>query len=303
MLVDHRPGTTRDAIDALVERDGKRYVFIDTAGIRRKAQGRQGGERRRVAERALAHPRHRARARGRPDVRRRRGRRRAGREDPGPRRGARARRWSSRSTRATCSRRPTAQKAEENAREKLAFVPYVPDRPHERQDGPRRGGAVHRRSIACATAFVQRVSTGELNRFFEQVLEISPPPTMGGRAPRLYYVTQAEVAPPTFVAMTNAPDSIHFSYRRFVMNQLREALRLRGGPRPRPLQGPPPPRGGRRAAEGGQDDAGARGPARDKAASANRRPAWRHHRDACPHFACRPSTSRRLWPGLPPEMP
>ena len=48
-----RPGTTRDAIDALVERDGKRYVFIDTAGIRRKAQGRQGGQRGRVAERAL----------------------------------------------------------------------------------------------------------------------------------------------------------------------------------------------------------------------------------------------------------
>ena len=71
-------------------------------------------------------------------------------------------------------------------------------------------------------AFFRRVGTGELNRFFEQVLDKRPPPTMGGRAPRLYYVTQAEVAPPTFVAMTNAPDSIHFSYRRFVVNQLRE---------------------------------------------------------------------------------
>ena len=79
-------------------------------------------------------------------------------------------------------------------------------------------------------AFVKRVSTGELNRFFEQVIEIKPPPTMGGRAPRLYYVTQAEVAPPTFVAMTNAPDAIHFSYRRFVTNQLRERFGFEGVP-------------------------------------------------------------------------
>ena len=53
---------------------------------------------------------------------------------------------------------------------------------------------------------------------------------MGGRAPRLYYVTQAEVAPPTFVAMTNAPDSIHFSYRRFVVNQLRKQFGFEGVP-------------------------------------------------------------------------
>jgi GTP-binding protein len=79
-------------------------------------------------------------------------------------------------------------------------------------------------------AFRKRVTTGELNRFFEQVIETRPPPTMGGRAPRLYYVTQAQVAPPTFVAMTNAPDSIHFSYRRFVTNQLRERFGFEGVP-------------------------------------------------------------------------
>lgn len=79
-------------------------------------------------------------------------------------------------------------------------------------------------------AYFQRVSTGALNRFFETVLDARPPPTMGGRAPRLYYVTQAEVGPPTFVAMTNAPDSIHFSYRRFVVNQLRKTFGFEGVP-------------------------------------------------------------------------
>ena len=53
---------------------------------------------------------------------------------------------------------------------------------------------------------------------------------MGGRAPRLYYVTQAETAPPTFIAMTNAPDSIHFSYKRFVVNQLRKSFGFEGVP-------------------------------------------------------------------------
>jgi GTP-binding protein len=53
---------------------------------------------------------------------------------------------------------------------------------------------------------------------------------MGGRAPRLYYVTQAEVSPPAFVVITNAPDAIHFSYRRFVVNQLRRAFGFDGVP-------------------------------------------------------------------------
>ena len=53
---------------------------------------------------------------------------------------------------------------------------------------------------------------------------------MGSRAPRLYFVTQAETAPPVFVVMTNEPDHIHFSYRRFVTNQLRKAFGFEGVP-------------------------------------------------------------------------
>ena len=120
-------------------------------------------------------------------------------------------------------------RAEESAREKLAFVPYVPIVHISAKTG--RGVADLFATIdRVRAAFVKRVSTGELNRFFEQVIEIKPPPTMGGRAPRLYYVTQAEIAPPTFVAMTNAPEAIHFSYRRFVTNQLREHFGFEGVP-------------------------------------------------------------------------
>ena len=58
-----------------------------------------------------------------------------------------------------------------------------------------------------ATSFHGRVSTGALNRFFEQVLALKPPPTQGGRAPRLYYITQAESSPPLFVIISSNAES------------------------------------------------------------------------------------------------
>ena len=70
----------------------------------------------------------------------------------------------------------------------------------------------------------RRITTGELNRFFEQVLLTHAPPTQGGRAPRLYYITQVSTSPPTFVAISNAPDNVATSYRRYVSNQIRKAF-------------------------------------------------------------------------------
>jgi GTP-binding protein len=70
----------------------------------------------------------------------------------------------------------------------------------------------------------RRISTGELNRFFERVLATHAPPTQGGRAPRIYYITQVAVSPPTFVAKSNAPDSVAKSYQRYVINQIRKSF-------------------------------------------------------------------------------
>jgi GTP-binding protein len=121
------------------------------------------------------------------------------------------------------------KKAEADARDKISFVPYVPIVRLSAKTG-RGVGELLDTVNGVRKAFTQRVSTGELNRFFEHVLDTHPPPTSGGRAPRLYYVTQAETAPPVFVAVTNAPDAIHFSYRRFVVNQLRKHFGFEGVP-------------------------------------------------------------------------
>ncbi len=228
VLVDKRPGTTRDAIDALVERGDRSYVFIDTAGIRRKAKVSKEAsavesmsvlsairsiERAHVvvlmcdASEGVAEQDAKilglAEERGRAMV--------------------------VALNKADLLSKADFGKAEENAREKLSFVPYVPIVRTSAKTGrgvPELFATIDR----VRDAFFKRVGTGELNRFFEQVIETKPPPTMGGRSPRLYYVTQAEVAPPTFVAMTNAPEAIHFSYRRFVVNQLRKTFGFEGCP-------------------------------------------------------------------------
>jgi GTP-binding protein len=228
VLVDSRPGTTRDAIDALVERDGRRYVFIDTAGIRRKSKVNKEGsevesmsvlssirgiERAHVvvmlcdAEEGVAEQDAKilglAEERGRAMV--------------------------VALNKSDLLDKAAFARAEEAAREKLSFAPYVPIVRISAKTG-RGVNELFATIDRVREAFYRRVGTGELNRFFESVLEMKPPPTMGGKAPRLYYVTQAEVAPPTFVAMTNAPDSIHFSYRRFVLNQLRKHFAFDGVP-------------------------------------------------------------------------
>ena len=76
----------------------------------------------------------------------------------------------------------------------------------------------------------KRVSTGELNRLVAQAVERTPPAVVHGRRSKIRYVTQAAVAPPTFVFFTTDPSSIHFSYRRYLENRLREAYGFDGTP-------------------------------------------------------------------------
>jgi GTP-binding protein len=120
-------------------------------------------------------------------------------------------------------------RAEDDARDKLSFIPWAPVFRLSARTG-RGVGQLLEGVARVAEAFRRRVGTGELNRFFEQVLENRPPPTSGGRAPRLYYVTQAETAPPLFVVQSSDPEAIHFSYQRYVINQIRKAFGFEGVP-------------------------------------------------------------------------
>jgi GTPase len=76
----------------------------------------------------------------------------------------------------------------------------------------------------------RRIPTGELNRLVTSATERTPPPMVRGRRPKLFYATQAAIAPPTFVFFASDAAAVHFSYRRYLENRLREAFGFDGTP-------------------------------------------------------------------------
>ena len=76
----------------------------------------------------------------------------------------------------------------------------------------------------------KRIATAELNRVIRIAVERQVPPVVKGRRPKIFYGTQAAVAPPTFVFFANDAASIHFSYRRYLENRLREEFGFDGTP-------------------------------------------------------------------------
>jgi len=76
----------------------------------------------------------------------------------------------------------------------------------------------------------RRIPTGELNRLVTTATERTPPPMVRGRRPKLFYATQAAIAPPTFVFFASDAAAVHFSYRRYLENRLRETFGFDGTP-------------------------------------------------------------------------
>ncbi|HSO19316.1 MAG TPA: ribosome biogenesis GTPase Der, partial [Desulfosarcina sp.] len=71
-----------------------------------------------------------------------------------------------------------------------------------------------------------RVATGPLNKALDQALNRTQPPLHKGKRLKFYYATQVSTRPPTFVSFVNFPDGVHFSYQRYLVNQIREAFSL-----------------------------------------------------------------------------
>lgn len=228
MLVDARPGTTRDPVDTVIEKNGRRFVLVDTAGIRRKSKvGKQDD----VVEAISVM--HAIRAMENCDV----VVLLCDAEDGVAEQDAkimglavdRGRAIIIALNKIDLLEKKSMTKSEEDARDKLSFAPWAPLVRVSAKTG--RGIAGLFDAMArVGDAFRKRVGTGELNRFFEQALLTRPPPTQGGRAPRLYFITQAEVAPPLFVVIASDPEKLHFSYQRYVMNQIRKTFGFEGVP-------------------------------------------------------------------------
>ncbi len=228
-IVTPLPGTTRDAVDAELERDGRRFRFVDTAGIRRKGKTKLLAEKlsviqaRRHLERSdvalllidalegvtaldthiggYAHEGHRSVI-------------------------VVVNKWDAVKKGPTTTRDYT-----QILRRRMKYLDYAPVIFVSALKGQRLGTLLG--TIAeVAAARRHRVPTSEMNRFLEELdFERVPSPAgPGGKPLRLYYLTQGGVAPPTFIAFTNRAGRLHFSVERYLANRIRERFGFAGTP-------------------------------------------------------------------------
>lgn len=224
-LVDDRPGTTRDALDAKVVYDGKPLWVVDTAGIRRKSRVEEKVELASVMQALRAVERAKiavlmcdaTEGVAEQDARllglcmdRNRG-------------------IIVALNKMDLLSREDQKKAREQAQDVLNFAKFAPILEISAKTG-RGVSELVSKVNRIAREWERRITTAELNRFFRDVIERQPPPTDGGRAPRIFYVTQAESSPPLFVAMSSGAANIKPSYQRFVTNQMRESFGFEGVP-------------------------------------------------------------------------
>jgi len=227
VLVDEAPGTTRDAIDTLFEKDGRKYLLIDTAGIRRKSRISLRLEKYSVVE-AL-------RTIDRADVALLLIDSREGVTDQDARIGGFihekgkgcilvVNKWD-----LIEKDSQTMAQYERVVRKDLKYLSYAPILFISSLTGQRV------RKVMDAVDHVleqaqKRIPTSQLNKCFGDWIEKSPPPLYKGRSVKMNYITQISTAPPTFLIYTNIPGGIHFSYERYLLNQMRETFNFEGVP-------------------------------------------------------------------------
>ena len=243
-IVSPIPGTTRDAVDEIVERNGRRFRFIDTAGIRRKGKTHLMAEKLSVVmarkhleasdiallvidategvsqlDAAIAGYAHES-GRSMIIVVNKWDLVTGGAQKPGR---------PSKAMRMRESKRPGDRAAyEERLRDDLKFLNYAPIVFISARTG-KGTEKIFPLLEQVATERRKRIPTSAMNRFIETVDFERASVPMRSRV-KILYMTQASVAPPTFVLFTNRAVKLHFSYQRFLENQIRKAFGFLGTP-------------------------------------------------------------------------
>jgi GTP-binding protein len=230
VLVSEMPGTTRDAVDAVLQWHRRALRIVDTAGIRRAGRVARGGQveavsvllARRSIERAdvvvividatvgatdqdgaIAGAAHSA---GSGII-------------------LAANKWDLMKAEGS----DAATRFDEEVRIRLKFLDFAPIVHVSAATGERTARLLEIIDQVAAARRI-RVPTPELNRFIEQVTTAHAPVSPGRRNVRVLYAAQTAVAPPTFVLFTNVATKLHFSYERYLENRLREAFGFVGTP-------------------------------------------------------------------------
>ncbi len=225
VIVSDIAGTTRDAVDTAIRYNGEEYVFIDTAGLRRKSKVKEDLERYSIiravtaVERAdvtllvidategvteqdakiagIAHDR----GKGIVIV---------------------VNKWD-----AVEKDDKTMQKHTERIRQILSFMPYAEIMFISAKTGQRTGKIFDMIRMVMENNSM-RISTGVLNEIVTEAVAMQQPPSDKGKRLKIYYSTQVSVKPPTFVIFVNEKQLMHFSYVRYLENRIRDAFGFRG---------------------------------------------------------------------------
>jgi GTP-binding protein len=227
LVVSDLPGTTRDAVDTPFRYGGRNYLLIDTAGIRRKGRVTEKIEKFSVVKALRSLDRcHIAvilldalEGISEQDARicgyafeRRKGLVLA------------VNKWD------LVKKAPEKKRALENAIDRqLHFISFAPRLDLSALTGERVMSLFQKIDLVY-DQFSRRIPTAEVNQTIQEMVSEHPPPIIGRGRIRFFYATQADIRPPTFVVFVNRPEKIHFSYERFLSNQLRRRLRLESTP-------------------------------------------------------------------------
>ena len=225
VIVSNIAGTTRDAVDTEIIHNGTEYVFIDTAGLRRKNKIKEELERYSIIRTVTAVERADvvvvvidategvteqdakiagiAHERGKGII-------------------VAVNKWD-----AVEKNDKTIYEYTKKLKETLSFMPYAEYLFISAQTGQRLGKLFELIDMVRQNQTL-RVSTGVLNEIMTQAVAMKQPPSDKGKRLKLYYITQVAVKPPTFVVFVNDKELMHFSYTRYLENQIRSAFGFRG---------------------------------------------------------------------------
>ena len=225
VIVSDIAGTTRDAIDTRVKWQGKEYIFIDTAGLRRKGKVKEDIERYSVIRRVTAVERADvvlimidategvteqdakiagiAHEKGKGVI-------------------IAVNKWD-----AIEKDDKTIYKHTAKVREVLAYMPYAELIFISAKTGLRLPRLYETIDMVIENQTL-RIQTGVLNEILTEAMALQQPPSDKGKRLKIYYMTQVAVKPPTFVVFVNSKELMHFSYVRYLENRIRDAFGFRG---------------------------------------------------------------------------
>lgn len=227
VIVSDIAGTTRDAVDTPVMHNGSEYIFIDTAGLRRKKNVKEDLEKYMVVrtvsaveradvvvlmiDAALGVTEQEAKIAGIA-------------HESGKAVIIAVNKWD-----AVEKDDKTIYKYEEKIRNTLSFMPYAEIVFISALSGQRINKLFDLIDMVIENHSL-RIQTGVLNEILSEAIALNQPPTDKGKRLKIFYMTQVSVKPPTFVIFVNDKELMHFSYTRYIENQIRQAFGFKGTP-------------------------------------------------------------------------